>query len=57
LQERNILPGQEIEVIDIAPLQGPLTLRVNGKEVAVGLQIAEFVLVHPVDADENQHQS
>jgi DtxR family Mn-dependent transcriptional regulator len=53
LQERNILPGQEIEVIDIAPLQGPLTLRVNGKEIALGLQIAEFVLVHLMDAHEN----
>jgi len=46
LQERNILPGHEIEVIEAAPLQGPLTLRADGKkEVALGLAMAEFVIV------------
>lgn len=48
LQDRNILPGQEFQVVDMAPLDGPLTLVVDGKEVAVGLQIADFVLVHPL---------
>lgn len=47
LQDRNILPGSEIKVLDAAPLQGPLTLGVDGKEVALGLQIADFVLVRP----------
>jgi len=46
LQERKILPGSEITVLDVAPLQGPLTIKVGGKEVALGLQIADFVLVH-----------
>jgi DtxR family Mn-dependent transcriptional regulator len=45
LQERNILPGQKIKVVEAAPLQGPLTLRVDGKEVALGLSLAEFVIV------------
>jgi DtxR family Mn-dependent transcriptional regulator len=45
LQERNILPGQTIKVIEAAPLQGPLTLRVNEKEVALGMSLAEFVIV------------
>ena len=45
LQERNILPGHEIKVLEAAPLQGPLTLRVNEKEVALGLALAEFVIV------------
>ena len=46
LQERNVLPGHEIEVIEAAPLQGPLTLRVDGKrEVALGLSMTEFVIV------------
>jgi DtxR family Mn-dependent transcriptional regulator len=47
LQNRNILPGSEITVLDAAPLQGPLTIGVGGKEVALGLQTADFVLVHP----------
>jgi len=46
LQERNILPGHEIEVIEAAPLKGPLTMLVDGKkEVALGLSMAEFVIV------------
>jgi DtxR family Mn-dependent transcriptional regulator len=46
LQERGILPGQEITVLEAAPRQGPLTLRVaDGKEVALGLSLAEFVIV------------
>jgi DtxR family Mn-dependent transcriptional regulator len=45
LQDRNILPGSEITLLEAAPLQGPLTIKVGGKEVALGLQIADFVLV------------
>jgi DtxR family Mn-dependent transcriptional regulator len=45
LQERRILPGQSITVVEIAPLDGPLTLDVNGREVALGLSMAEFVIV------------
>jgi DtxR family Mn-dependent transcriptional regulator len=47
LQDRNILPGSDVTILDIAPLQGPLTIKVGGKEVALGLQTADFVLVHP----------
>jgi len=46
LQGRNILPGQELSISEAAPLQGPLTLRMNGeKEVALGLSLAQFVIV------------
>jgi len=45
LQDRNILPGSEITLLEIAPLQGPLTLKVGNKEVALGLSIAEFINV------------
>jgi DtxR family Mn-dependent transcriptional regulator len=45
LQERNILPGSEITVLEAAPLQGPLTLQVGEREVALGLSLAEFIIV------------
>jgi DtxR family Mn-dependent transcriptional regulator len=45
LQDRNILPGQTVKVLEAAPLNGPLTLSVNGKEAALGLSMAEFVIV------------
>ena len=56
LQERGLLPGCELTVVEAEPMQGPLTLRVDpagesgagGKEVALGLLLAEFVLVKPI---------
>jgi DtxR family Mn-dependent transcriptional regulator len=45
LQERDILPGRELTVLEAAPMEGPLTLRVGDKEVALGLLLSEFVIV------------
>ncbi len=45
LCERNIMPGCKLTVIEAAPLQGPLTLRVEEKEVVLGLSLAKFVIV------------
>lgn len=45
LYDREILPGAEIQVVDVSPLQGPLALQVNGKDIALGLLLAEFVIV------------
>ena len=45
LQERDILPGRDLTIVEVAPMEGPLTLDVNGKDVALGLRLAEFVIV------------
>lgn len=45
LQERGILPGCELTILEAAPMEGPLTLKVNDKEIAVGLLLSEFVIV------------
>ena len=45
IQERGILPGCELTIIEAAPMEGPLTLNVNGKEIALGLLLSEFVIV------------
>ncbi len=58
LQERGLMPGCVLTVIEAEPLQGPLTLQVDlageseagGKEVALGLSLAEFVLVRPIQS-------
>jgi DtxR family Mn-dependent transcriptional regulator len=47
LQTRNILPGQDVMVLDIAPMHGPLTIRIAEKEVSLGLQMAELVVIEP----------
>lgn len=45
LQDRGLLPGAMVTIEGAAPLQGPLALRVDGREVALGLSLAEFVIV------------
>jgi DtxR family Mn-dependent transcriptional regulator len=45
LQQRDILPGRELALLDIAPLDGTLTLDVQGNRVALGLMISKLVLV------------
>ena len=45
LQERGVLPDCELTVVEAAPMDGPLTLRLGDKEIALGLQISEFVIV------------
>jgi len=45
LQERDILPGRELTLLDVAPLDGTLTLDVDGNRVALGLMISKLVLV------------
>jgi len=45
LHERDLIPGREVTIVEAAPLHGPLTLRVEGKEVVLGLSLAEFVIV------------
>jgi DtxR family Mn-dependent transcriptional regulator len=48
LQDRGILPGQELIFVEAAPMDGPLTLRVDEQEVALGLRLAEFVVVEVI---------
>jgi DtxR family transcriptional regulator, Mn-dependent transcriptional regulator len=45
LQDRSILPGQTLTIVEAAPMDGPLMLRVDGQEVALGLRLADFVIV------------
>lgn len=48
LETRGLLPGAEFTFVEIAPLQGPLILKIGEKEISVGAQIAERVLVQPI---------
>lgn len=57
LQARDLLPGRELTLLDIAPMQGPLTLKIGEKEVALGLQMAELVIVNNLNPDEPELKS
>lgn len=55
LAERGLRPGQFVTILEAAPLHGPLTLRVGEheekSEIALGLALAELVLVEPVESE------
>lgn len=52
LAKRKLLPGQELMVLDVEPLQGPLTLQVGPETVMLGQNIARLVLVELVSQAE-----
>ena len=45
LADLNLVPGTEAVVISIAPFDGPVTLKIKGKEKVVGHVVAKSVLV------------
>jgi DtxR family transcriptional regulator, Mn-dependent transcriptional regulator len=47
LAELELKPGAELEVIDVAPFNGPLRVLINGTEQVLGQEIACHVKVEP----------
>ncbi|MFN2141709.1 MAG: FeoA domain-containing protein [Candidatus Promineifilaceae bacterium] len=45
LEQHHILPGQALTLIEKAPMDGPLTVRVNSQRVAIGLPMAAMIMV------------
>lgn len=52
LDRLGMRPGKMVEVIDKQPFHGPLTLRIDSADHAVGRELAGFVLVKGVETDE-----
>lgn len=48
LEERGLLPGTILKIIDEAPFNGPLTLSVAGEEINLGREISARILVRPL---------
>ena len=45
LLEMGCLPGEDVELIQIAPLKDPLYIRVNGSHLAIRKNIASQILI------------
>jgi ferrous iron transport protein A len=45
LTQYGLFPGDCLRVLRAAPLQGPLLVEVNGREIALGRGVAEKILV------------
>lgn len=48
LYQHHVVPEQVITVTEIAPMQGPITLRLDSMEVSLGLAMAALVMVGPL---------
>ena len=51
LLELGFLPGNWVELIQIAPLNDPLYFNVNGSHLAIRRAIAEQVIIQPLTED------
>jgi DtxR family Mn-dependent transcriptional regulator len=49
LEERGMLPGTILKIVDEAPYNGPFTVEIKGKEIALGREICSRILVHPTE--------
>ncbi len=45
LEERGMLPGTTLKIVDEAPYNGPFTVEIHGKEIALGREISSRILV------------
>ncbi len=51
LEEMGLLPGAEVHVIDKAPFDGPLTVRIGHEQKMIGFSVAKNVFVVPLDEE------
>ena len=45
LLEMGCLPGNEIEIIQLAPLLGPIYININGSRLAIRKETARLVII------------
>jgi DtxR family Mn-dependent transcriptional regulator len=45
LGEKGLYPGTAIQLLDVAPFEGPLTLKINSEEQSLSYQVAKTILV------------
>jgi Fe2+ transport system protein FeoA len=46
LQEHNLVPGAKVQVMDVAPTLGVMSLKVGAEEFSLGLEAAKKIRVH-----------
>jgi DtxR family Mn-dependent transcriptional regulator len=47
LRQMNLVPGNSFELVAVAPFDGPLSLRVDGRELHIGRTVAHALYVEP----------
>jgi len=49
LGELGLFPEIQVIVLDAAPFEGPLTLKIDGEERTLGREVAQYILVEEID--------
>ncbi len=49
LAQLGLVPGSKLSVVEAAPFEGPLTVKIDGKEEVIGNRIASAILVEIAD--------
>ena len=57
VKDLGLLPEVRVEIVRRAPFNGPLIIRVNDREHAIGDKVADRIWVHRLDAEENGSDS
>jgi len=52
LLELGCLPGNEVELIQTAPLNDPLYINVNGSHIAIRRELARYIEIDLIEAPE-----
>lgn len=51
LLELGCLPGNEIELVQVAPLKDPIYINVNGSHIAIRRVVAEQIALELIEED------
>lgn len=49
LTQHGLYPGDHVRVLRVAPFDGPLLVEVNGREIAIGRDIAENIFIEDTE--------
>ena len=52
LARMNLVPGVQVEVLDRAPFNGPITVRVGEERRVLGRELSDSIRVQPLDSSE-----
>lgn len=52
LLELGCLPGNEVELVQVAPLRDPIYINVNGSHIAIRRSVAQQIELEPIPGDE-----
>ena len=57
LESQGVMPGVHLTVLDRAPFDGPMTIRLETQSMSLGAQLAQLIIVDPIDDPEQDSEA